>query len=92
MLVGRWIWEHIGEGFDATQYGVIKNTSTTRELIDMLHLWYTAVAKGETVRVPLIDFSKAFDLVSHPKVLENLGATGLPHTLLNWQSASSESE
>ena len=47
-------------------YGVIKNSSTTLALIDMLHHWHTAIEKGQSVRVLFVDFPKAFDPVSHP--------------------------
>lgn len=80
------IWDHIGDDFDPTQYGGLKNLSTTHALIDTLHKWHTAIAAGETVRVVFVDFSKAFDLVCHHKVLEKLNATtpALPSHLLNW--------
>ena len=56
------------------QFGSLKGSSTSMALIYMLHKWYEAADKqGNTIRICLLDFSKAFDRLDH----------NMP-VLLNW--------
>ena len=46
-----------------SQFGFIPGSSTTIDLISMLHKWLEATdGTGATVRIVLLDFKKAFDL------------------------------
>ena len=51
----------------------------------MLHLkGNTTVVTGKQVDLILLDFSKAFDKVSHPKLLFKLTQHGVKRNTLNW--------
>ena len=66
---------------DAKQFGGIGGTSTTDALVEMTHRWYEATDILNTyVRVVMVDFSKAFDLINHHILLEKLTNSGLPCT------------
>jgi hypothetical protein len=54
-------------------------------LIYMLHKWYEAADKqGNTIRICLLDFSKAFDRLDHNILLKKLKDMEIHPLLLNW--------
>ena len=54
----------------------------------MTHKWYEATDKPNTyVRIVLLDFSKAFDLINHNILLEKLQVFGIPAPILRWMAA-----
>ena len=72
-----------------SQHGFRKMRSTTSALLPLAH----KVAAGfNQNRPPLrtvamaIDLSKAFDTVSHTKLIEAISATGLNHNIIRWLS------
>ena len=85
--MGLWIWESIGDNFDPYQYGGKKGLSTTDALLDMLHHWHSAVHSGQSVRILLLDYSKAFDLVDHNLLIKKFEHLGTPPVLLRWLCA-----
>ena len=66
------------------QYGFLSRRSTCTQLIDTLHTWSEAINKRQRVDSVYIDFSKAFDTVSHTKLLLKLNAYGFEYEILNW--------
>ena len=51
---------------DPKQFGFIPDSCTTFSLISMLHNWLEATnGTGSCVRIALLDYKKAFDLVDH---------------------------
>ena len=54
----------------------------------MTHSWYEATDILNTcVRVVMLDFSKAFDLINHHILLEKLTNSGLPVHIVRWIGA-----
>ena len=80
-----WIMDIIGNKIDISQYGCLKGTSTTHALVDLIHSWSKAVdSLGTIVRILLLDFRKAYDLVDNTIVLGKLEKLGAPCILVNW--------
>ena len=54
------------ECMDPNKFGFIPDSSTTFALISILHHWSEATdGTGAHVRVALLDYKKAFELVDH---------------------------
>jgi ribonuclease P/MRP protein subunit RPP40 len=69
------------------QHGFRKKKSTlTNTLVGMLE-WFSALEAGDVIHSVFLDFAKAFDTVSHPKLLHKLEAYGISGKLLNWIGA-----
>jgi hypothetical protein len=64
---------------DSNQYGAIPSSSTTIALLSMLQSWNKATdGNGAVVRVLLLDFKKAFDLIDHHLLVEKLRLFDIP--------------
>ena len=51
-------------------------------------MWYEATDKLDVfVRVILLDFSKAFDLINHRILIEKLHSFGIPSHILRWEAS-----
>ena len=71
-----------------TQYGGIKDSSSTLALITMLHHVLQRLERKNTyARILLIDFSKAFDHIDHNILLDKLKTNGVPQICVDWQKA-----
>ena len=65
-IVVKWVDDSLLSEIDDKQFGGITGTSTTDALVEMANMWYEATDKFDVfVRVILLDFSKAFDLINH---------------------------
>ena len=79
------VLEFMQDSLDPRQFGSLKGTSTVMALVEMYHNWVTALdTPGKIVRILLLDFRKAFDLVDHTILLNKLVMTGAPDFLVNW--------
>ena len=85
--MGEWLLEEIGEKLDLEQFGATKGLSTTDALIDITHHWHIAIHDRDDVRVLLLDYSKAFDLVDHNILVEKFASLGIHEILLRWLHA-----
>ena len=54
------------------QHGFIKSRSTLTNLLSCLRHWLSSLDSDRSTDVIYIDFAKAFDSVSHPKLLHKL--------------------
>ena len=60
-------------------------SSTTLAIISMLHNWLAETdGTCSTVRVALLDFKKAFDLVDHNLLITKLISNGIRPRVVNW--------
>ena len=69
------------------QHGFLKLRSTLTNLFETFGKWLKAVDQRKFVHAVYIDLAKAFDSVSHPKLLHKLKAYGIAGKLLTWISA-----
>jgi len=67
-----------------SQHGFISGRSTTTNLIDCLNDWTMMINEKLAVDVLYVDLAKAFDSVSHEKLLYKLKKIGFGGNLLNW--------
>ena len=73
---------------DPKQFGGLAVTSTTYALVEMTHKWYEVTDTRNTyVRIALLDFSKAFDLIYHNILLDKLHVFGISAHILRWTAA-----
>ena len=82
--IGRKIWDIIGPQIRPNQYGGLEKASCTLALIDLMYSLHSAAAEKKMARVLLIDYQKAFDLISHQLILHKLRAYRVPEILVNW--------
>ena len=76
------IYQHVSKQIDPFQYGGLRGSSTDMALVHMLDYMYRETDKlGTVVRVLLCDFSKAFDLVNHSKLIGKQHNLDLPDFL-----------
>ena len=66
LVVSRWLLPSIPVTTVQDQFAFRPTGSTTCALINMLHHVTLMLERCAYVRCPMIDFTKAFDLVSHP--------------------------
>lgn len=66
------------------QHEFIRKRSTCTNLLECLQDWTVNLQLRKCTDVVYFDFKKAFDSVSHPKLLIKLKAYGLTGNLLNW--------
>ena len=77
--------EKIEENVNCNQFCGMGGASTTDVLVEMIHRWSEATDKlDHYVRVALLDFSKAFDLINHNTLLVNLKQYDLPPHIRRW--------
>ena len=70
---------------DPHQFGFIPKSCITHAIISMLHSWLAATdGTGSTVKVALLDFRKAFDLVDHNLLITKLINYGIKPSVTNW--------
>lgn len=63
---------------DPHLFGFIPKSCTTHAIISMLHSWLAATdGTGSTVKVALLDYRKAFDLVDHNLLIAKLVSYGI---------------
>ena len=84
-IVNKYIGPAVLEVIDPNQYGAILKTSTLEALISMVHTWAQATdGTGSAVRVVLLDYRKAFDLVDHSILAAKILELRIPRRIARW--------
>jgi len=65
-------------------HGFCKNRSTTTNLLECFNDWTLTILSKEQHVIVYVDFSKAFDVVSHSKLFARLYSYGIRGTVLTW--------
>ena len=66
------------------QFGFLPEKSPCSQILSCLYEWITAYCEGETTHIFYADISKAFDTVSHKKLVNVLESYGLNTSTVNW--------
>lgn len=66
------------------QHGFLPNRSTVTQLLDALNEWMEAYHENKQIDAVYTDIAKAFDTVTHPKLLEVIRSYGIGNNLYNW--------
>jgi len=69
------------------QHGFLRKRSTVTNLIETMHDWTLAVENKQSVACAYIDYSKAFDVVCHSKLMVKLASYGISGNLLSWMES-----
>ena len=81
----KWINEDIEDKIFDSQYGGIRGSSTVLALLNLIHKWYKAMdIPQRVIRIVSLDFRKAFDLIDHNVLLENMRTIGVRQSLIKW--------
>ena len=84
----HWLLQSIVDQVDPLQFGSLRGSNTTMALIYLLHKWYEASdVPGSSLRICLLDFSKAFDHIDHKILLRKLQQMEVHPCLINWIAA-----
>ena len=82
----KWMYEDIDGKINDFQYGKLPGSSTLYALANLVHKWYKAMNESHwVVRIIVLDFRRAFDLIDHKRVLENIREIGARQVLVNWR-------
>jgi len=89
-------WEHFSFAFNfyvfvylsylisGAQHSFLPKRSTTTNLLECLEYWTCAVNNKKSVDVLYIDMAKAFDTISHEKLLFKLSLLGFGGEFIAW--------
>jgi hypothetical protein len=80
-----WFMNIFKSQIDEFQYGSQSECSTVIALVQLFHNWLLNLDSGKNIiRILLVDFSKAFDLVDHNILIDKVSKTGVPDFLVTW--------
>jgi hypothetical protein len=84
-FISRFFNEHFNNFVDRNQFGCTNNRSTTHALIKLSDLFFKASDLSTNfIRILLVDFSKAFDLVDHNVLLQKFINYNFPSHITAW--------
>ena len=80
-----WFMNFFLNEIDEYQYGSQSECSTIIALAQLVHNWLLSLDRGKCIiRILLIDFSKAFDLVDHNILMHKIESLSTPTFLSAW--------
>ena len=77
----QWIYDDTVGKISDSQYGGLTRSSTTNALVNLIH---KSMDEMERVIRIVFYFCKAFDLIDHNKLLENMKEMGVRSILIRW--------
>lgn len=85
-IIKAWLLQHCRAHniISSKQHGFLSGRSTLTNLLSCLGEWTAALDDGDYVDVVYLDIAKAFDTVSHKKLLTKLVNAEFPPVLLRW--------
>ena len=85
-VIAKHIYAHLSDNnlLSKAQHGFVSGQYTCTNLLECLNDWTLSVQYGKSVVVAYIDFSRAFDSVSHTKLLAKLYVYGIRGDVLSW--------
>ena len=87
VMVKKYLWPALDDQEMDDQFAFRPTGSTTAALVYLLHQVYTMFEQGNTyVRCLMIDYSKAFDVVDHPTLLNELATLDMRQSIYCWIS------
>jgi hypothetical protein len=66
------------------QHGFFNGRSTVTQLLECMNDWTSSIENHEYIDVAYLDIAKAFDTVSHEKLLYKINKLGIRGSLLSW--------
>jgi len=75
---------HVNSLISKQQHGFLSRHSIVTNLLQSVNDWTLALNNRQNVAIAYIDYAKAFDVVSHVKLLHKLSAYGIAGDLLAW--------
>ena len=85
-IVAQHIYDHLLKCnlLSSAQHGFVRRRSTCTNLLESLNDWTSAVYNKKSVTIAYIDFSRAFDSISHSKLFQRLHAYGVHDSVFVW--------
>ena len=78
------IYEHVSPLITPLQHGFVKGKSCQSQLLDVYHQIGSTLDQSGQTDIIFLDFSKAFDSVSHVLLIHKLQSFGFSGILLKW--------
>ena len=93
-IIKKEIVKHLdaNELFPNDKYGFRAKRSCVTQLLEALEEWTSLLDEGNSIDVIYFDFAKAFDSVSHQRLISKLNSYGIRETYLNGSLLSSMTE
>ena len=85
-IIAQQIYNHLSRNniLHHAQHGFCKGRSTCTNLLESFNDWTISIQYKHSVTIAYVDFSKAFDTVSHKKLFARLDSYGIRGNLLQW--------
>jgi hypothetical protein len=81
----RWIYEDTEGKISDSQYDGLLRPSTINALLNLLHKWHESMDEmHRVIKIVFCDFRKAFDLIDHNKLLEDMWEVGVRSAFIRW--------
>ena len=77
---------HVFEQINPSQHGFVAGKSCVTQFVEVLHHIGSQIDQGKQIDLIYLDMSKAFDKVSHMRLINRLRDFGFGGSILNWFS------